>query len=104
MPGSTFIPRIAVIGAGHWGPNLIRNFQNHKTREVAGVADRDPSRLDLTRGRYPEIQVTTDPFCAIADGAVDGVVIATPTVTHYALAAAALRAGKHVLVEKPIAT
>jgi predicted dehydrogenase len=96
--------RVAVLGAGHWGPNLIRNFHNHQASEVAWVADCDPARLELTRSRYPEIRVTADPAAALADPAVDAVVVATPTITHYELAAAALRAGKHVLVEKPIAT
>lgn len=96
--------RIAVIGAGHWGPNLIRNFHNHQTSEVAWVADRDGVRLALTRSRFPEIRTTQDAAEVFADPKVDGVVIATPTVTHYELAAAALDAGKHVLVEKPIAT
>jgi predicted dehydrogenase len=96
--------RTAVFGAGHWGPNLIRNFHNHQTSEVAWVVDRDEARLELTRSRYPEIRVSRDTAAALADPTVDAVIIATPTVTHYALAAAALRAGKHVLVEKPIAT
>jgi predicted dehydrogenase len=96
--------RIAVIGAGHWGPNLIRNFHNHQTSEVSWVADRDESRLALTRSRFPEIQGTTDPARVFADPDTDAVVVATPTITHYEIAAAALRAGKHVLVEKPIAT
>ena len=97
-------PRIAVIGAGHWGPNLIRNFHNHQTSEVAWVVDRDESRLALTRSRHPDIQVATDPVVALADPSVDALIVATPTMTHYHLAAAALRAGKHVLVEKPMAT
>ncbi|HEX9945106.1 MAG TPA: Gfo/Idh/MocA family oxidoreductase [Thermoanaerobaculia bacterium] len=96
--------RIAVLGAGHWGPNLIRNFHNHQASDVAWVVDRDESRLALTRSRYPEIEVTTDAARVLADSTVDAVVIATPTATHYALAKAALQAGKHVLVEKPIAT
>ncbi|HEY2740208.1 MAG TPA: Gfo/Idh/MocA family oxidoreductase [Thermoanaerobaculia bacterium] len=96
--------RIAVIGAGHWGPNLIRNFHNHQTSEVAWVVDRDEARLEITRSRYPDVQVTQDAAAVIADPTVDAVVISTPTVTHYDLAAAALRAGKHALVEKPIAT
>ncbi len=96
--------KIAVLGAGHWGPNLIRNFHNHQASDVAWVVDRDEARLALTRSRYPEIQGTADARRALADPAVDAVVIATPTITHYELAAAALRAGKHVLVEKPIAT
>lgn len=96
--------RIAVIGAGHWGPNLIRSFHTHETSEVAWVIDRDPARLELTRGRYPGIQVAAEPEQAFSDPNVDAVIVATPTVTHFALAAAALRAGKHVLVEKPMAT
>jgi predicted dehydrogenase len=96
--------RIAVLGAGHWGPNLIRNFHNHQASEVAWVVDRDAARLDLVRDRYPGVLVGCDPRRAIADPAVDAVVVATPTVTHHELAAAALRAGKHVLVEKPVAT
>jgi predicted dehydrogenase len=96
--------RIAVIGAGHWGPNLIRNFHNHQTSVVAWVVDRAPARLELTRTRFPDVRTTADPAAALGDPAVDAVVVATPTVTHHELAAAALRAGKHVLVEKPIAT
>ncbi|HYX26829.1 MAG TPA: Gfo/Idh/MocA family oxidoreductase, partial [Thermoanaerobaculia bacterium] len=96
--------RIAVLGAGHWGPNLIRNFHNHQTSEVAWVVDRDESRLALARSRYPGVQVATDPAAVFADPEVDAAVISTPTVTHYELASAALHAGKHVLVEKPIAT
>lgn len=96
--------RIAVLGAGHWGPNLIRNFHNHQTSEVAWVVDRDEARLALTRSRYPEVRTAVDPDAAFADPEVDAVVIATPTVTHYELTAAALQAGKHALVEKPIAT
>jgi predicted dehydrogenase len=96
--------RIAVIGAGHWGPNLIRNFHNHQTSEVTWVVDRDESRLAAAKSRYPDVEMSPDPAMALADPAVDAVIVATPTVTHYRLAAAALRAGKHVLVEKPIAT
>lgn len=96
--------KIAVLGAGHWGPNLIRNFHNHQASDVAWVVDRDESRLALTKSRYPEIQVTADAGQVFADPQVDAVVVATPTTTHYDLASAALRAGKHVLVEKPIAT
>jgi len=98
------IPGVAVLGAGQWGPNLIRNFHTHETSRVAWVIDRDPSRLELTRQRYPDVRVASDPALAFEDPEVDAAVIATPTVTHYELAARALRAGKHVLVEKPIAT
>jgi len=95
--------RIAVVGAGHWGPNLIRNFHNHTASEVAWVIDRDADRLRLAESRYPGVGVAVDPAVAFADPTVDAVVISTPTVTHFELASAALRAGKHALVEKPIA-
>jgi predicted dehydrogenase len=95
--------RIAVVGAGHWGPNLIRNFHNHTTSEVAWVIDRDEARLKLAESRYPGVRVAADPAVAFADPTVDAVVISTPTVTHHDLASAALAAGKHALVEKPIA-
>jgi len=94
--------RIAVVGAGQWGPNLIRNFHNRRTSEVAWVVDRDAGRLDQVRERFPDIQLATDPEAVMADGRTDAVVIATPTSTHYALARRALAGGKHVLVEKPI--
>ena len=96
--------RVAVVGAGHWGPNLLRNFQNPPASSVLWVADRDERRLEQVRARYPEVQVTQDAAAAIGDDRVDAVVIATPTTTHYALVKAALESGKHVLVEKPITT
>ena len=94
--------RIAILGAGHWGPNLIRSFHTHDASEVAWVVDRDPARLELTRQRYPDIRVAAEALPALEDPDVDAVVVATPTITHYELALAALRHGKHVLVEKPI--
>src|SRR5207247_3165087 len=94
--------RIAVIGAGQWGPNLIRNFHNRRTSEVAWVVDRDAGRLAQVRERFPDIRVDTDAETVMADGRIDAVVIATPTSTHHALAKRALGVGKHVLVEKPI--
>src|SRR4030095_7976814 len=96
--------RVAVVGAGHWGPNLIRNFDNKLTSEVAWVVDRDTKRLEQVRVRSPAAQLAPDLEPALRDATVDAVVICTPTSTHHALVKAALAAGKHVLVEKPIAT
>ncbi len=93
---------VAVIGAGHWGPNLIRNFHNHQTSAVLWVIDRDAPRLEQVGARFPDVVVTDDPAPALQDDRVDAVVVATPTTTHYELVKAALQAGKHVLVEKPI--
>jgi predicted dehydrogenase len=96
--------RVAVIGAGHWGPNLIRNFHNRERSEVAWVVDRDATRLAHVRSRFADVQTTGEADEALADPAVDAVVVATPARTHHGLAKAALERGKHVLVEKPIAT
>jgi predicted dehydrogenase len=96
--------RVGVIGAGHWGPHLIRNFDNKRRSIVAWVADRDARRLNEVRSRFPDVQVTSEADDVIGDDGVDAVVIATPTSTHFPLARAALERGKHVLVEKPITT
>jgi predicted dehydrogenase len=96
--------RVAVLGAGHWGPNLIRNFQDDERSEVAWVVDRDETRRAQVGGRFPAVRTAAEADAALADPTVTAVVVATPTTTHYALARAALEQGKHVLVEKPIAT
>ena len=94
--------RVAVIGAGHWGPNLVRNFDNKQRSEVRWVVDQSEERLASVRSRFPEVRLSTDAADAINDKEVDAVVIATPTVTHYELTRRALEQGKHVLVEKPL--
>jgi predicted dehydrogenase len=96
--------RVAVIGAGQWGPNLIRNFHNKQTSEVVWIIDRDAARLDEVHARFPDAQTAGDPEQALRDPSVDAVVVATPTSTHYALAKEALERRKHVLVEKPLTT
>jgi predicted dehydrogenase len=95
---------VAVIGAGHWGPNLIGNFHNMRASSVRWVVDRDEARLEAVLSRFPDVQVSTSAEEVLADERVGAAVIATPTSTHYPLVKAALEAGKHVLVEKPIAT
>lgn len=94
---------VAVIGAGHWGPHLIRNFHDHRAGEVLWVVDADGDRLRAVGERFRGVQLSTGPEAAFQDPRVDAVVVATPTTTHFELVGAALRAGKHVLVEKPIA-
>jgi predicted dehydrogenase len=96
--------RVCVVGAGHWGPHLIRNFHNGHESVVAAVSDLDPARLSEIGARYPEIRMTTDANDAITGSEVDAVVVATPTRTHYPIAKLALEAGKNVLVEKPLAS
>jgi len=97
--------RVAVIGAGHWGPNLIRNFHSGGGASVvAQVVDASAARLEQLAPRYPGVRFGSDVGAALADRAVDAVVIATPTATHFSICKQALEAGKHVLVEKPITT
>jgi len=96
--------RIGVIGAGEWGPNLIRCFNDSLETELVAVCDVDPARLRLVRARYPGVRLDDNADALCADPTIDAVVIATPTETHHRLALAALRADKHVLVEKPIST
>ena len=93
---------VAVLGAGEWGPNLVRNFHNKQTSEVVWIIDRDAGRLQEVHARFPDVQVGAGADHALRDPSVQAVVVATPTSTHYALAKEALGAGKHVLVEKPL--
>ena len=93
---------IGVIGYGYWGPNLVRNFSEIPGAKVKTVSDFNPELLAKAQARYPTIQVTTDCQDIFADSKIDAVAIATPVSTHFDLALAALQAGKHVLVEKPM--
>lgn len=95
---------VGIIGYGYWGPNLVRNFMTNSSTQVVCVCDRAPARLEKVEALYPTVKLTDSPEELIADSAVDAVVIATPVAGHFDLAMAALRAGKHVLVEKPITT
>lgn len=93
---------INCIGAGRWGPNLVRGFSNMADTRVHRVCDQRKQRLDIIRERIAGIEVTTDPDAAIRDPKADAIVVATPVESHYALTKKALQAGKHVLVEKPL--
>jgi predicted dehydrogenase len=95
---------IGIVGFGYWGPNLVRNFAETPGAKLVSVADLRPDRLEVVRSRYPGVQTTTSVDELIDDPQVDAVVIATPVGSHFALAERALRAGKHVLVEKPLTT
>jgi predicted dehydrogenase len=95
---------IGVIGYGYWGPNLVRNFMASGETDVRIIADRSADRLAKAKAIYPGVQVTTSADELITSTDVDAVAIATPVETHFDLALKALRAGKHVLVEKPIAS
>ncbi len=94
---------VAVVGLGYWGPNLVRNFYASDQWSVRYIVDQDTARLERVVRLYPAIAGSTSIDAALADPAVDAVALATPPRTHYALAVRAIDAGKHVLVEKPLA-
>lgn len=94
---------VGVVGYGYWGPNLVRNFASSRCATVIGLSDLDPARLANAKRLHPEIETTTDVQALFSNPNIDAVAIATPVHTHYELTLAALRAGKHVFVEKPLA-
>ncbi len=93
---------VAIVGHGYWGPNLLRNYAQLPGAEVRWVCDQRPGALEAVTLRYPAVPTTTDYAQVLGDDSVEAVVIATPISTHFALAKAALEAGKHVFVEKPM--
>ena len=95
--------RIGVIGYGYWGPNLVRNFAAGPRTRVVAIAEPSTARRQAAAVTVPHIRCVADAAAVIGDPEVDAVAIATPIFTHHALASAALEAGKHVLVEKPLA-
>lgn len=94
---------VAVVGAGYWGPNLVRNFQSSPAFRLRWLCDLNADRARQVLGGYSTVQATSDYAAVLADPDVDAVAVATPAGTHLDVALAALRAGKHVLVEKPLA-
>jgi predicted dehydrogenase len=95
---------VGVIGYGYWGPNLVRNFGEVAGAYLVAVADQRRERLLQAQAKNPYIKVTDQAAELFADPAIDAIVIATPTASHYELARGALQAGKHVLVTKPMAS
>ena len=94
----------AVIGAGYWGPNIIRNLHTTPGATVKAVCDIDRAALTKIARRWPSVAFETDVRRVLRDDAIEAVAIATPVGTHAELAEAALLAGKHVFVEKPLAS
>lgn len=95
--------KVGVIGYGYWGPNLVRNFMEAPGSTVVAVCDLRGERLVQLKTRYPTIQISTDCQSLFQNQDLDAIVIATPVSSHFELAMGALKAGKHVLVEKPLA-
>ena len=94
--------KVGIVGAGIWGKNLVRNFYN--LNNLHTVCDMDEENLNRTKADFPEVNLTKNFDDILNSPEIDGVVIATPSHTHYKLVKAALNANKHVYVEKPIAT
>ena len=108
-PGSTARPahpdktaRVAVIGLGYWGPNLVRNFYDALGPDLRACCDCDATRASAIAKRYPDLHIAPRAEAIFAADDIDAVALATPVGTHYTLAKAALEAGKSVLVEKPL--
>ena len=96
--------RLAHVGLGYWGPNLARNLANADGGSLVMLCDSDRERLERVGRQFPGARLVTDFADVLAADDVDAIALATPVQTHFELASEALRAGKHVLVEKPLAT
>src|SRR5688572_27933897 len=96
--------KVGVIGYGYWGPNLVRNFMEAPGSTVAAVCDLRRERLAYLKVRHPSIKAVINCQELLDDPGIDAIAIATPVSTHFEWAMAALRANKHVLVEKPLAS
>lgn len=94
---------VAVVGAGYWGPNLIRNFHSIAECRVKAICDTSPDRLAHMKKLYPEIAVTREYADILRDESIDAVAIATPIASHHPFAVQSLKAGKHTFIEKPMA-
>ncbi len=94
---------VGVIGYGYWGPNLVRNFMEASGSTVVAVCDLRQARLAQVQARYPGVKTTTDCSELFNDSAIDAIAIATSVSTHFELGMQALKAYKHVLLEKPLA-
>ena len=93
---------VGIIGYGYWGPNLVRNFAELGRCNVVAIADLDAEKLALAKRRFPAVHMTTDVDEVINNPKIDAIVIATPVRTHFKLGMAALKADKHVWLEKPM--
>jgi predicted dehydrogenase len=94
---------VAVIGCGYWGPNFIRNFTQFPNVRMKLAVDLNKERLRHIRQLYPSVGTSTSMDDVINDPEIDAAVVATPVSTHHPIAKRLLEAGKHVLVEKPMA-
>lgn len=108
-PRNRILPRpapigTAIVGYGYWGPNLARNVAERPELALRALCDHDRAQLSAFGNRHPQARAVEDFDAILCDDTIEAVVVATPPKTHYALVKRALEAGKHVLVEKPLAT
>jgi len=94
--------KVAVVGFGYWGPNIVRNFNAQSNCDVDYVVDSRDERLAIVNENYPETRTTKDLDEVISNTTIDAIIVATPVYTHYEIAKKALQSGKHVLLEKPM--
>ena len=102
--GQTDPVRVAVVGLGYWGPNLVRNLNDLPEADLVAICDTNHAALEPLGRRYRHLRTDTDVGAILDDSTIEALLIATPVGTHYDLARQALEAGKHVFVEKPLAT
>src|SRR5438094_363207 len=95
--------RIGIIGAGYWGSNLVRAFNDTEGAQIVAVADRKQGRLQFVEKRYPHIRVMSELDDLLRDDEIDAIVVATPVPTHYEVGRRVIEAGKHAMIEKPLA-
>ncbi|MFZ0503816.1 MAG: Gfo/Idh/MocA family oxidoreductase [Chthoniobacterales bacterium] len=95
---------VGVVGCGYWGPNLVRNFKGLANCNLRAMCDASETRLEHMRSLYPDVEGVTDFEYMLNGIGLDAVVVATPVKHHYSLAKASLLAGKHTLIEKPMAS
>lgn len=93
--------QVGVIGYGYWGPAVTRNFAATPGCEVVSICDRNEAILARAKRVHPDARLTTDPCEVLTSPDIDAVVVVTPVWTHFELAKAALKNGKHIFVEKP---
>lgn len=96
--------KIGIIGFGYWGPNLVRNFFELPACKVKTIVDMKQERLKAAKKLYPAIKVTSDFNKVLDDPDIDAIIVATPVSTHFNLGEKVLKAGKHLLLEKPMTT
>ena len=94
--------QVGVVGYGYWGPNLVRNFMETPGAQIKAVADLDSQKLALVNRRYPSVKTTNRIEDLLHDPWIDAIAIATPVSTHFDLGMQALKAGKHLWLEKPM--